>query len=312
MYILETYANNAKEALELGSKYLNVSTDLIEPKLIKKGKSKFLGLVSSGISLYGILSIESKTPIETVIRGIISTILYKIGCDFKISRIKTIEEYNKIYVEIESKNARYIIGSKGKNIDAIQYITNVLLERFSVKSPKIILDIGGYREQRKEYLVDLSKRVMNKVLQSKKDYVLNPLNPYERHIIHSQLQEVENIDTQTISSGHSKRIKVVYTGKDKEPQDKEIKAKKDTTSTAGNTENIPEKRNPPSNSKASNSKSNNSKPSASISFTGKNDNEENLEIKKQQVSFAKSQDISDAKEYVKKNDDVSNVNTPAT
>jgi len=213
MYILETHAKNEKEALAMGSQFLEVNEDLISVEMVKKGGGGFLGLGSKSPSVYMICTLEdNKTPIEVIIKGLLSTTLHHMGYQAKFLQFETLED-GKMYVEIASPQASNIIGKKGKTLEALQFITNVMLEKYSRDTPKILLDIEKYRKKRQDFLARLARNSASQVKKNKKSKLLLPLNPYERRLIHMELQEMNDIETESEGYGVYKKIRIKFTGK---------------------------------------------------------------------------------------------------
>ena len=205
MQILETHALSEKEAVELTVKYLNVEPDQVEVKVHKKGGAGFLGFGEKKPNTYYVFAIEGKTPRDVVIRGVLSTILHKMGYKAKVVEIKEIEN-GKIYTELASPMAAHLIGRKGKTLEALQNMINLLLERFFAKPSKVILDIEDYRDRREKNLISLAERMAEQVEKTGSSKMLDSMNPYERRIIHSALEANEKVTTQSVGTGNYKKV----------------------------------------------------------------------------------------------------------
>ena len=207
--ILEVHAYDKKSALENASRFLGVDKDKIEIKLHKKGSSGFLGLGKKRPHVYWIYAIEGKTPLYAVVKGVLSTIISKLGFPAKIGRLKELEE-GKRYIPITVEPAGILIGKEGKTLHALQRIVNTIVQRFLGEPPKILIDIDNYRERRKKYLERWAKKVAEEVKETKKTFYFPPLNSYERRIIHLIIQEYPNLKTEGEGKGSYKRLKVYY------------------------------------------------------------------------------------------------------
>lgn len=208
MQILETHAKNEKEAIELATTYLSVDADQIEIKLYEKGSSGFLGFGEKTPSIYHVNAIENKTPLQVVIKGIVATILHKMGYKAKFIRFETQEDEGKLYVELASPSAGYIIGKKGRTLESLQFVVNLLVERYNETAPKVVLDIENYRNRRAKYLENLAKKIASFVSKTGKSRLLDPLNPYERRLIHVALQDMNNIQTESEGNGVYKKVRI--------------------------------------------------------------------------------------------------------
>ncbi|MDH5719403.1 MAG: KH domain-containing protein [Spirochaetia bacterium] len=207
MLILETHAMNEKEALDLGSQFLEIEPEFIRISLQKKGSTGFLGFGSKTPSLFQIEAIEGKTPVDAVIKGVVTTILQKMGYKINFKKIEKLED-GKTYVEIVSNQAGYVIGKRGKTLESLQFLTNLLVQNFTKEPPKILLDLENYREKRANHLADIANKIANFVIKTGKSRLMDPLNPYERRIIHMTLQENELVKTESEGTGVHKRIRV--------------------------------------------------------------------------------------------------------
>lgn len=117
---------------------------------------------------------------------------------------------NKIRIMIESEHSGILIGKKGKNLDAIQLLVNVYAGRLKEEPPRIIIDVEKYRERRESNLVKLALRTAEQVRRIKRSKLLEPMNPFERRIIHTALNDMEDIATKSDGEGLLKQVRVIY------------------------------------------------------------------------------------------------------
>jgi len=133
-------------------------------------------------------------------------LLEKMNIEAKIYLIE--EDDEKVVIEIETPDSALIIGSQGKNLEALQTIVNSVMNKDSNKWIKIIIDIGNYRVRREKMLEKKAIEIANQVKKTKKPILLEPMNSFERRIIHMALKEDEEIETISEGEGLLKRIKV--------------------------------------------------------------------------------------------------------
>ncbi len=117
---------------------------------------------------------------------------------------------NKIRIMIESEHSGILIGKKGKNLDAIQLLVNVYAGKLMEEPPRIIIDVEKYRERRESNLVKLALRTAEQVRRTKRSKLLEPMNPFERRIIHTALNDMEDIATKSDGEGLLKQVRVIY------------------------------------------------------------------------------------------------------
>ena len=123
-------------------------------------------------------------------------------------------EDGAIALEIVGPNLGGIIGRRGETLDALQHITNLACNRGSSDKKRITLDAENYRAKRSEALDRFARRAANQVLKYKRNKALEPMNAYERHIVHVALQGMENISTSSVGVEPNRRVIINYTGPD--------------------------------------------------------------------------------------------------
>lgn len=121
-------------------------------------------------------------------------------------------ETGKLGLRIDSEHSGVLIGRKGRTLDALQLVANVVAGRFDAADTKIILDTEGYRSRREEGLVRLAEKVGDEVKRSRRSQLLAPMNPFERRLIHTTLNNVADIETASEGEGLYKQVRVSYRG----------------------------------------------------------------------------------------------------
>ncbi len=99
-----------------------------------------------------------------------------------------------------------VIGRRGETLDAIQYLVRLVVGKENEEFKRVSVNVGNYREKRATTLTDLAKRNADKVLKYGRNVVLEPMNPYERRIIHTAIQQIENVESYSIGSDDSRRV----------------------------------------------------------------------------------------------------------
>lgn len=120
-------------------------------------------------------------------------------------------EERKLLIRLSSEDSAILIGKKGKNLDALQLIANVYAGKIGI-SERIMLDCENYRIRREESLVRLAYTIADQVVTTKTSVLLEPMNPYERRLIHSTLADIRDVDTKSEGDGLYKQVRVLYKG----------------------------------------------------------------------------------------------------
>lgn len=154
--------------------------------------------------------IVSKEEVEQVIRNA-ENFLNKLlkQMDIECTVQSEILNNNRVSISLEGKNMGIIIGKRGETLDAIQYLVNIVANKERKEYIKIMLDTENYRARREETLRRLAFKLSKKVQKSRKPIILEPMNPYDRRIIHSALQDSKFVKTH--SEGREPFRKVVIT-----------------------------------------------------------------------------------------------------
>lgn len=146
---------------------------------------------------------------EDKIVEFVDTIIQQMGITGK-TRVVSVAN-GKLILDIKSKYSNLIIGKKGKTLDAIQLLANIYLGRISdSKNVKVIIDIEDYRVRREKQLISYAHKVAEQVRRTKNSILLNPMNPFERRLIHTTLNNQDDLETVSEGDGLYKKIRVLY------------------------------------------------------------------------------------------------------
>jgi spoIIIJ-associated protein len=147
---------------------------------------------------------------ESKLIEFLSTVLVKMDCAGKVRVIR--REKRKLSLTIDSDDSAILIGKKGKNLDSLQLILNLFAAKIHKNEPKIILDCENYRLHHEESLIRLAYSVAAKVRSSRQSILLEPMNPYDRRLVHSAIGESGDVETNSEGDGLYKQIRVTYRG----------------------------------------------------------------------------------------------------
>ncbi|MBQ7975859.1 MAG: protein jag [Clostridia bacterium] len=197
-----------EEALSLALEELGVSEDEVTYTVIEEASKGFLGLGSKD----AVIEVELKNSVEggNVAEKFLEDVFEAMGMQVEITSTRDDESLN---IQLEGEDMGIIIGKRGDTLDSLQYLTSLVANKGKSRDEytRITIDTEGYRKKREESLKALSERLANKVAKSGKKYTLEPMNPYERRIIHANLQSNENVTT--FSVGEEPYRKVVIAPK---------------------------------------------------------------------------------------------------
>ena len=139
---------------------------------------------------------EQKEVIKKDIKEFLNNMFGAMNMEVKAD-ITFDDEENSVNVDLSGDNMGVLIGKRGQTLDSIQYLTSLVINKNSEKYVRVKLDTENYRKRRKETLESLAKNIAYKVKRSRRPVSLEPMNPYERRIIHSALQADKFVSTRS-------------------------------------------------------------------------------------------------------------------
>ena len=134
----------------------------------------------------------------------------KMGYDVTVEI--SFREEKKIGIKLTSSASSILIGRRGKNLDALQLLANVYAGHLGREDVRVILDTENYRVRREESLVHLAYNTADKVRSTRKSILLEPMNPFERRLIHTTLNDIPEVETISEGEGLYKQVRVIYKG----------------------------------------------------------------------------------------------------
>ena len=196
----------AKAAIELGAP----SADKIEYTVLEEAKKGFLGIGACDAKIRASYVLGGEYEALEFIKKLIADM--NISADVEM----TDGENGEKKIAINGESAAILIGHHGDTLDSLQYLANLAAnkKRDGKKGDyvKISVDVEGYRAKREEVLRGLARKMASRVLKYKKSVMLEPMNPYETRIIHSEIQNIEGVSTNSIGSENNRKIVIFLDG----------------------------------------------------------------------------------------------------
>lgn len=221
-----------KEAIEIAANELGLQRDQFDVEILESQKKTLFkngyvkicvhtlddaqpSTLSEHGSSFAAASKNSVNPVpqdefEEKMVDFVKNVIEKMGYEVKVELV--FREEKKIGIKLDSQNSSILIGRKGKNLDALQLLANIYAGRLGHEEIRIILDTENYRIRREESLVRLAYNTADKVHTSHKSILLEPMNPFERRLIHTTLNDIPDIDTKSEGEGLYKQVRVIYKG----------------------------------------------------------------------------------------------------
>ena len=220
-----------KEAIELAASELGLQRDQFDVEILETQKNSLFKKGYVKICVHTVENVQAKgtanenlyydegtkiaNPVpqgefEEKLVDFVKNIVEKIGYEVKVEII--FREEKKIGIKLESEHSSILIGRKGKNLDALQLLANIYAGRLGHEEVRVILDTENYRIRREESLVRLAYNTADKVHQSHQSILLEPMNPFERRLIHTTLNDIPDIETKSEGEGLYKQVRIIYKG----------------------------------------------------------------------------------------------------
>ncbi|WP_010255942.1 RNA-binding cell elongation regulator Jag/EloR [Treponema primitia] len=153
---------------------------------------------------------ESQNEFEQKLVDFLEGLIERMGYGGKVTVL--FREERKIGLKIDSEYSSILIGKKGKNLDALQLLVNIYAGRQGREDMRVILDSENYRIRREESLVRLAYTVADRVRENRGSVLLEPMNPFDRRLIHTTLNDIADVETKSEGEGLYKQVRVFYRG----------------------------------------------------------------------------------------------------
>lgn len=201
MKSIEYVGKSVQEAIDQALLELNLSIEEVEYEVLEQGSKGFLGLIGSKPAKIQVVVKEKANDIaEKFIKDLFESIDKEVSIDID-------KKDGVLNISLDGEDMGFLIGKRGETLDAIQFLTSLVVNKEKNGYQKVLLDVGDYRKKREESLVRFANKVARTVAKTKRKIKLEPMNPYERRIIHSALQEDRYVTT--YSEGEEPERKIV-------------------------------------------------------------------------------------------------------
>lgn len=228
----EYEAKTEKEAIELAAEELGLEKDQFDVEILETQKNSLFKKGYVKIRVHTVDTVSHVSPecdgslpsnserlfadplpqdeFEKQLVDFVASMIRKMGYEVTVDVL--FREEHKLGLKLNSSYSSILIGRKGKNLDALQLLANVYAGRLGREDIRIILDTENYRIRREESLVRLAYTTADKVRTSHGTILLEPMNPFERRLIHTTLNDISDVETKSEGEGLYKQVRVIYKG----------------------------------------------------------------------------------------------------
>ena len=200
------------EAIEKGLKELKATRSQVDVKILEEKKKSFFSILDPHVVKVELTLREDSIPekkekniedADKAVENFLNNFLNKISSNIEYT-VKN--ENGLVYVNIKGEDSTRLIGYRGEALNALQTLLTTVASKNREESVKVILDIGNYKDARKKTLEELARKVEKTVKKTVKSVTLEPMNAYERKILHTELQDSEFVKTYSVGEGDRRRV----------------------------------------------------------------------------------------------------------
>ncbi|MGN0690128.1 MAG: RNA-binding cell elongation regulator Jag/EloR [Oscillospiraceae bacterium] len=192
-------AKSVEEAVAMAAAEFGISADEVKYEVIEEAKKGLFGKIKSEAKIKA----EYNPPRYKAAEKYIADVLEKMGVEATLSVTETEDGAS---IDIVGNETGAVIGRRGDTLDALQYLASTICNKNSKDYYRITVDSCGYREKRKQTLEELAKKIAASVKKNGRTAALEPMNPYERRIIHSVITEIEGVSSKSVGEEPYRKV----------------------------------------------------------------------------------------------------------
>jgi spoIIIJ-associated protein len=212
---LEFEGKSTEEAIQQACAHFQVPPEQLEIEIVSVGSSGIFGLGSRKAKIRAALREEEEVPLLPLTQEILEELLKKMQ---EPAQVTAHQEEDRVTLHIETEDAGLLIGKQGQTLDALQYLVTKILAKKTRRKVRVTIDVEAYRVRHNQALAHLAVKYGEKVKRSGKPITLNPMNPYDRRIVHLALQGDKDLKTMSRGEGLYKKV-VIFPTRKREGQD---------------------------------------------------------------------------------------------
>lgn len=205
---VEVSAKTVGEAITEACRKFGVTSDKLDYQIVEEGSSGFIGIGSKPAVIKAAVKVE-KLSVDEIAKGFLRDVFGAMNMEVAVD-VQYEEESGTMNIDLAGEEMGILIGKRGQTLDSLQYLVSLVVNKESDEYIRVKVDTEDYRARRKETLENLAKNIAYKVKKTRRAVSLEPMNPYERRIIHSALQNDKYIATHSEGDEPFRRVVVTY------------------------------------------------------------------------------------------------------
>ncbi len=203
MEYIEVSAKTVNDAITEACQKLGVTSDKLDYQVVDEGSNGFLGIGAKPAVIKAAVKCSLEDNVKTFLNDVFTAMKLEVVVDLKYN-----EEERTMDIDLSGDEMGVLIGKRGQTLDSLQYLVSLVVNKDVEEYIRVKVDTEDYRKRRKETLENLAKNIAYKVKRTKRAVFLEPMNPYERRIIHSALQGDRYVTTHSEGDEPFRRVVV--------------------------------------------------------------------------------------------------------
>ena len=203
MEFIEVSAKTVDDAVITACQQLSITSDRLEYEVVDEGKTGFLGLGSKP----AIIKAWVKATLKDTVKSFLNDVFAAMNIEVLVN-VEYDEAEKNMDIDLSGEDMGMLIGKRGQTLDSLQYLVSLVANKESEEYIRVKVDTENYRERRKATLENLAKNMAHKAKRIRRSVSLEPMNPYERRIIHSALQNDKFVTTHSEGDEPFRRVVV--------------------------------------------------------------------------------------------------------
>ncbi|TYQ14749.1 UNVERIFIED_CONTAM: spoIIIJ-associated protein [Acetivibrio alkalicellulosi] len=197
---IEKTAKTVQDAIDGALLELNVSEENVDIEIIDEGVKGIFGIIGNKQAK---VRVTIKESMAEKAKEFLLEVFDKMNVNVDVL---TEESEDSILLKVVGKDIGIVIGRRGETLDSLQYLTSLVVNKGKENYKRVSIDIENYRQKREETLIKLANRLADRVIKFRKNITLEPMNPYERRVIHSTLQNHKYVETHSLGEEPNRKV----------------------------------------------------------------------------------------------------------
>lgn len=208
MLVKEFEGKSERDAIKTALEELGLAEEEVRIEVVDKGKRSILGIGENAPARVRVFYEEISANVKDI-RETVQKMLDLMGFTTTVEAKE--ESEKRIYINVVTEDSAIIIGKKGAHLEAIQFLASLMFSKMvgDESDYHIVIDVDNYRKKREEALCEMAERFARLVKRTKRSKALEPMNPYERRIIHLALQDDDEVETKSEGEGNFRKIRIL-------------------------------------------------------------------------------------------------------